>query len=63
MARPKGTTRAESPSRPVSLWLSPGEFNLAKAAAEVNQQSVSEFIRNAILEATSTQLETSAGSP
>jgi hypothetical protein len=41
--------RAEAPSRPVGVRLSPGEVKWLSLAARLNRQSLSEFIREAAL--------------
>ena len=44
-------TRAEAPSYPHPVRLSPEEWALALEAARVNQQTFSEFVRDALLAA------------
>jgi uncharacterized protein (DUF1778 family) len=63
MPRPKGTVRAEAPSRPVSVRLSPRELRRATEAAQINHQLVGDFIRDAIVTAAEECLEVSDGSP
>jgi uncharacterized protein (DUF1778 family) len=60
MTRPKGTTRAEAPSKPVPVRLSPLELRRACEAARVNHQTVGAFIRDAIVTAASECLEEAA---
>lgn len=48
MARQK---RAEAPSRPVPIRLSPQEKSLAREAAELCGQTLSDFCRDAIVTA------------
>ena len=56
--------RAEAPSRPVPVRLSPAELRRACEAAAVNHQLVGDFIRDAIVTASEDCLETLApGSP
>lgn len=43
--------RAETRSSPIRVRLSRGERRLAEEAARVNQQNVSEFLRDALLSA------------
>lgn len=54
MARPP---RAEAPSRPVRVRLSPLELRRAAEAAQRNHKKVGDFIRDAILEASADCLE------
>lgn len=44
-------TRAEAPSRPFTVRLSPAEVDRVTQAAEVNHQNASEFMRDAIVTA------------
>lgn len=44
--------RAEAPAKPVPIRLSPQELRRACEAAQINHQTVSAFIRDAIVEAT-----------
>jgi uncharacterized protein (DUF1778 family) len=57
MARPRGTVRAEAPSRPVSVRLSPRELKRAAEAAQINHQLIGDFIRDAIVTAAEECLE------
>jgi len=54
MARPP---RAEAPSRPVPIRLSPAERTRVLQAARVNHQTVSGFLRDAIVTAADECLE------
>lgn len=49
--------RAEEASRPVPVRLSPRELKRVSLAAELNQQTRSEFIRDAIISASSETLQ------
>ena len=49
--------RAEAPSRPLAVRLSPAERDRAKEAAKVNRQTVSDFCRDAIVTAAADCLE------
>ena len=49
--------RAEAPSSPLRVRLSPGERALAEQAALVNHQSLSQFMRDALVSAASECLE------
>ena len=49
--------RAEAPSKPVPIRLSPRELRRACEAAYANHMTVSAFIRDAIVEATDDCLE------
>jgi uncharacterized protein (DUF1778 family) len=49
--------RAEAPSRPIRVKISPAERALAQEAAKINHQNLSEFTRDAILTAASDCLE------
>jgi uncharacterized protein (DUF1778 family) len=50
-------SRAEAPSRPVPIRLSPDEIERLKLAAHVNHQKVSEFARDALVTASEDCLE------
>lgn len=50
-------TRAEAPSVPVPIRLSPAERDLVQQAAKVNHQRPSQFIRDAIITAAGDCLE------
>jgi len=50
--------RAEAPSTPFRVRLSPEERALAQQAAKANHQSMSEFMRDALVTAASDCLET-----
>lgn len=56
MARPR---RAEAPSEPVRIRLSPWERQRFTLAARVNHQNLSQFARDAIVTATEDCLESS----
>ena len=58
MARP---SRAEAPSTPVPIRLSPAERESVREAARVNHQSVSQFARDALASAAGDCLEKSRG--
>lgn len=49
--------RAEAPTRPTTVRLSPAEHQRLKQAAQVNRQRPGEFIRDAVLAATEDCLE------
>lgn len=53
-------TRAEAPSRPVPVRLSPAERDRLLEAARVNRQTVSQFARDALLTAADDCLEAQA---
>lgn len=53
MSRP----RAEAPSRPFRVRLSPAERAIIERAAAVNHQNASQFARDALLEAAAECLE------
>lgn len=57
MARP---IRAEAPSTPLRVRLSPAEKKCLQIAARVNKQNVSEFARDALVTAANECLETDA---
>lgn len=50
--------RAEAPSVPVPVRLSPAERDRVKEAARVNNQKVSQFMRDALVTAAEDCLET-----
>lgn len=56
MARP---SRAEAPSMPVPIRLSPEERQQVRLAAKVNNQTTSQFARDALVTAAAECLETS----
>jgi len=49
--------RAEAPSTPFRIRLSPAEHALAQRAAKVNHQNVSQFLRDALVTAAEDCLE------
>jgi len=50
-------SRAEAPSAPTTVRLSPAEREQVERAAKINHQSVSEFSRDALLTAAADCLE------
>jgi uncharacterized protein (DUF1778 family) len=53
--------RAEAPGKPLTTRLSPAERKRVKKAARLNRQSLSDFVRDAIVTAADDCLETTPG--